>query len=372
MSTEHDINSIKNGLTDLVSMIDDLSNKKPEPVNIVDRSISGNAITGGTITKFSSVGIRDDSTRLVVLVNNDGLLTDFIDVETLVGTVNVEDNLNVGGTITADVVKARMVVSENTEERTSSVEFLPTDNGVYGQGLVWKKDGQQGKLVFLPNPDRIFSSNSIDIQEDASYQIGKLPVLSASALGTSITKSNLMHVGTLQGLSVDGNITIDDFVFWNSESMRWGIGNEAPNGMFSVTSLDAEFVIDPEGDNVKLGTYTTDGINIVTDDVTRINVSASGKINIGAKGATDARVSINGRLGIGVNNLDNNLSITTSEAVKFQGKLQEVGSGIPTSGIYNKGDIVWNDNPKPTGYVGWICTREGTPGVWKPFGQIAS
>ena len=39
---------------------------------------------------------------------------------------------------------------------------------------------------------------------------------------------------------------------------------------------------------------------------------------------------------------------------------------------YRQGDIVWNTSPRPTGYVGWICTQAGTPGIWKTFGQIAS
>ena len=37
---------------------------------------------------------------------------------------------------------------------------------------------------------------------------------------------------------------------------------------------------------------------------------------------------------------------------------------------YNIGDIVWNQSPTPSGFVGWICMRAGTPGEWKAFGQI--
>jgi hypothetical protein len=372
MSTENDISNIKTGLNDLVALLDELANKKPEPVNITNNSISGNAIIGGTITKFASTGIKDDSTRLVVLVNNDGLLTDFIDVETLVGSVKIEDNLSVGGELTVDTIRAREVIADNTEERTSSVEFLPTDNGIYGQGLVWKKEGPQAKLVYLPNPDRLWTSESIDIQEDRAYHIAKLPVLSLNALGSTVTKSNLTQVGTLHGLSVDGDITVDQFLFWNSNAQRLGIGTEAPNGMFSVTSLDAEFVIDPEGDSVKIGTWTTDDLTIVTDDTPRITVTASGQVVFGVKGSLDARVNINGRLGIGINNVDNDLSISTAGPVKFEGKKFEVGSAIPREGVHKKGDIVWNDDPKPTSYVGWVCIREGSPGVWKPFGQIGS
>ena len=58
--------------------------------------------------------------------------------------------------------------------------------------------------------------------------------------------------------------------------------------------------------------------------------------------------------------------------MRFQGKKQEVSAELPRAGVYQKGDIVWNEDPRPTGYVGWICIRSGTPGEWKQFGQISS
>lgn len=373
MSTEHNINDIKNGLEQLVSLLDSVANKEPAPINIKDKSISGNAIIGGTITKFSSVGIKDDSTRLVVLVNNDGLLTDFIDVETLVGSVNVEEDLNVGGKITAKSLHVDEITADVRNERTSPLEFIAKEqDGNYGQGLVWQGSGPTKKLVYLPNPDRLWTSESIDIQKDKQYSIDKIPVLSINELGSTVTKSNLTSVGRLQGLTVDGDITVDEFLFWNSTSMRLGIGTEAPNGMLSLVSMDAEFVIDPEGDSVKIGTWTTDDLTIVTDDIPRITVSATGNISFGAKGSSDAKVNIYGKLAVGVNNIDSDVSIVTAGPVKFEGKKFEVSDSAPTEGFYKVGDIVWNDNPKPSGYVGWVCTREGTPGIWKQFGQIAS
>jgi parallel beta-helix repeat protein len=45
---------------------------------------------------------------------------------------------------------------------------------------------------------------------------------------------------------------------------------------------------------------------------------------------------------------------------------------IPTLGTFQKGDIVWNDNPAAGGTVGWICVVAGTPGTWKAFGTIAA
>jgi Pectate lyase superfamily protein len=42
----------------------------------------------------------------------------------------------------------------------------------------------------------------------------------------------------------------------------------------------------------------------------------------------------------------------------------------PTTGTYNKGDIIYNTNPASAGYVGWVCTVGGNPGTWKGFGLI--
>ena len=64
-------------------------------------------------------------------------------------------------------------------------------------------------------------------------------------------------------------------------------------------------------------------------------------------------------------------NIVTDGPIVSQGKQQVVGNDIPTYGNYKQGDIVWNDNPRPGSWVGWVCVQTGSPGVWKPFGAIA-
>jgi hypothetical protein len=46
------------------------------------------------------------------------------------------------------------------------------------------------------------------------------------------------------------------------------------------------------------------------------------------------------------------------------------GLAPPSTGYYVKGSKVYNIAPTDNGYVGWICLRSGTPGIWKPFGSI--
>lgn len=375
MSTDHlQIQQVRDNLNQLATVIENLAYQQPPSItDIPDRSLSGNKIHGGTIAKFASTGIKDESTRLVVRVNNDGILTDFIDVETLVGDVAVEGNLTVGGEITASKLHVKELSADLRLERSTPLEFVGTEeNTIYGKGLQWKSSEPTKQLVLRPNPDRVYFSENIDLAKDKHFSIGNTVVLNELELGPTVLVSNLNKVGVLSGLAIQGDFRVDEFLFWNSTLMRLGIGTEEPNGALSVTSLESEFIIDPDGENVRIGTWTTDDIEIITDDTTRIHVTKTGHIHLGPKDHSTAMVTVNGKLGIGIKNIKDDVSFHSAGPIRFDDKKFESGSSEPTHGFYKKGDIVWNDDPKPTGYVGWVCVREGTPGVWKPFGIIAS
>jgi|TARA_B100000941_G_scaffold27527_1_gene16314 hypothetical protein len=108
--------------------------------------------------------------------------------------------------------------------------------------------------------------------------------------------------------------------------------------------------------------------NVVGQEDSKLVVDAEGVLRVQG----DTSTIIKGNLGIGVSNIPDDLSLETERPVKFQGKKFEVGNKIPTIGLYNKGDIVWNDDPKPNGILGWICIRTGTPGEWRTFGTIGA
>jgi len=45
-------------------------------------------------------------------------------------------------------------------------------------------------------------------------------------------------------------------------------------------------------------------------------------------------------------------------------------AAAPTTGTWNKGDVVYNNAPVAGGKLGWVCVTSGTPGTWKAFGAI--
>lgn len=351
----------------------DLNKDKFNANEIPDRAISGNKIRGGVIAQFSSAGIKDESTKSILLVNDDGISVDVINVSKLTGNVNVEGSLHVGGEITAEKLHVNEITADIRQERSTPLEFVETETDkIYGKGLQWQSDQPTKYFVLRPSPDRLFSSEQLDLAKDKSYSINKNLVLSESELGPSVRSSHLTKVGVLKNLSVQGDFKVDDFLFWNSDVMRLGIGNEEPNGMLSLTSLESEFIIDPEGENIRIGSWTTDDIEFITDDTARIQITKTGHIHLGPKGQNLSNVTVNGKLGIGVNNVKDDVSLHTAGPIRFDNKKFEVGTGIPQAGHYSKGDIVWNSEPKPTGFIGWVCIREGNPGTWKPFGQIGA
>jgi hypothetical protein len=266
------------------------------------------------------------------------------------------------------VVKA-LTVEDVRMQKTSSIDFQSNgESGVYGLGIKWNGDGATRQFIYRANPDRIWTSESIDLKQDASFMIGNSSVLSKNELGSSVRLSSLVKVGTLQNLRTQGNLVIDDYIYWNSNEERFGIGTDTPNATFSVVSLESEFIVDVENQASRIGNFTTDNLEIITDNTARITVSASGSIKLGSD--VESKVSVPGKLGVGIANPPTDASITTAGPIRFEGKKFEVGDREPQSGVYSKGDIVWNSDPRPTAFVGWVCTREGTPGEWKPFGQI--
>ncbi len=366
MST--DIQKVTDSLSSLATAIQDLANDSETEIEINDRSLSGNKIHGGMITKFKSQGIRDESTHDTVLVNDLGLHVDNITVNEILSPVAVKGDLNVEGSITAQKLHVNELTADIRNERSSPLEFIPEgDAGIYGKGLQWRDHGPTKQFIYRANPDRIWTTESLDLNDGCSLYIGNVPVVSQNELGSTVSKSSLSTVGTLNNLKTSNNLTIDDWIYYEADSNRLGIGTEAPNAQLSVVSLESEFIVDCEGSTTKIGNWTTDTLDIVTDNTPRISINAYGDIVLGSH--SENKTKITGKLGINVNNPS--VDIETGGPVKFQGKKFETGLDIPSSGSYNKGDIVWNDNPTSSGYVGWICLTAGTPGNWKAFGQIS-
>ena len=262
------------------------------------------------------------------------------------------------------VSTAIQAIADENPKISGNIEMKALNGSVSNTGVIWTGEGNTRQLT--QQQDRLFSSNSIDIATGNQYRIDNRVVLNSTTLGSDVRQSSLTTTGTLQNLSTEGSINFDNFMFYDEVNNRFGLGIEAPNGAFSVGSIEHEFVVDNnEVGKFKVGSWTTSEISIITDDTTRIHVSETGRITLHDK------VKVQGKLGVNVNNVSADVDLDVAGAMRFSGKKMESAIAAPVDGSYKLGDVVWNNAPRPSGYVGWICVREGTPGEWAPFGLIA-
>lgn len=350
------IDNIREGLASLGSAIEIIATTEaPEAPVATVNSISGNAVHGGKVTLFRSTGITDKATRTSLLVEDDLITVGNADIDNIVSDLSVEGNLTIAGEVTASKLHVEELTS--TIKNTSTLDFHPKNGSLDMLGLQWRQEGQQTKQ-FVWRGDRFYISNDLDLHRNANIQVDNIPVLSADRLGVTIKYSELEHVGTLNNLRTTGDLNIDEFVTWDSGTMRFSIGAEAPNAQLSVASNEAEFVVDPEFDHVRVGAYTTSKMSLITDNKERIVIKEQGG------------VEVKGTLGIKVQYPGDDVDLQVAGAIRFADKRLAVGNEMPTTGNNNQGDIVYDNNPQPGGYMGWVCVVGGEPGTWKRFGKI--
>jgi hypothetical protein len=152
---------------------------------------------------------------------------------------------------------------EMSLDNTPFITFKSGDNGLNGKGMLWSGQGNVKQLVFNSEPDRFFLSESLDLAKNKQVSIGNTAVLTATELGSGISKSNLREVGRLKGLIVDGSMVINQYVHYNSANDRLGLGTDQPNAALSVAQDGVEIIIGTvEGSKARLGTYASHDIEL--------------------------------------------------------------------------------------------------------------
>ena len=264
------------------------------------------------------------------------------------------------------------ILSEKNQD-TNIVElsYLKFNGDIEGKGLIWAGRGHTKQLVYQPSPDRFFSSETIDLAKDRAVTINGVKIIDDKELGTSVTKSSLREVGRLRGLIVDGSLSVNQFLYYNATSDRLGLGTEEPNAALSICDEGVEIVIGArEYNKAGIGAYNSSDLELITDNTTRVTISAGGNIELGNRNNGPVQVLVHGNMGVNVGTPDPRANLHIGGAIKFNDTLHLKGTRPPEGGSFKQGDIVWNSEPQQRNYVGWICIQSGNPGIWAQFGEI--
>lgn len=343
---------------------------------IPQRTLSGNLIQGGSIMNFASTGIKDEATTNKLLIRDEAVFIDTISVKNISGSTVVEkdltaENINVTGLLKANKLEVQEISADIRIERTSPIEFKASaGNPLEGRGMVWSGGGSLKQFV-LDTGNRITSTESINLGRDRAFMIDNINILTAQELGPTVRKSRITELGQLKNLTVLGEVNFDNYLFFDPTAQRLWMGDLTPTGRFSLSANSVELKLDiNEQSQAEVGVHGYHDLLLKTDEVARVTVHNNGNITLGNKTQSPTQVSVHGKLAIGVNSPDPSVDLHVNGAIKFKNQLQTYSDQAPQNGNFNKGDIVWNTDPKTGQPVGWVCTRTGTPGDWRPFGII--
>jgi hypothetical protein len=299
-------------------------------VDILLGSQEQNTASIGVKTYHDLNLITDNTTR--ILIKNSG--------EVIFGNPSSKNaNVTIFGTLHVD-----NLISDTRIDKYNPLEFKASgDSNVWGLGIKWKDVNTTASFLLMPNPNRIISSEHLDLAGNKSYHIDGQSVLSENSLGDSVTDSKLTSLGVLKSLEVAG-----DVVFRGTVASR-DMNVEKINLSGSLTA-DRQIIMKAKGDTV----YYAD----------------ENGISIGNNQNTSRPVKVFGPLSIGISNPDPSVNLSVSGNIILGGKKFISKESAPSEGIFNKGDVCWNVNPAPGNFIGWVCISAGTPGQWAPFGLI--
>jgi len=304
-----------------------------EGIEIILGSLHGGQGNIGTFTSHDLGIVTDNTTRMKITRTGKVI---FGEPKAANADVTVNGKLYV-----------KELIVDNHEERQSPLEFKAVGSTNYGKGMLFTGEGKTKQFLLQGHPDQFYSSEHINLEKGKSFYIDRINVLSDHELGQTITKSYLTELGILKSLNVSGNVNFNDTFKISDNKIL--LGNA---------------IIDPSNG------LTLNG-NKITLQASSQSISVNeNNIILGDKNNPLTHAIVNGKMSIGVQSTSENVQLEVAGNIKFADKLFMVGANPPTQGNYRKGDIVWNEYPKETGYIGWVCIRDGNPGIWRGFGQI--
>lgn len=206
----------------------------------------GGQITNADIAANAEIAVSklaDGAARQVLQTAANGTDVEWTNSIDLPGTLDVTGaaTFDSSVTITGDLTVNGTTTNINTTNLVVEDKNIilgdvttPDDTTADGGGITLK--GATDKTItWLDSTDAWTLSEHVNIASGKEYRIAGTKVLDATSLGSSVVSSSLTSVGTLSGLTVGGDITLNaqsDLRFADSDSSNW-VAFQAPGTVAS-------------------------------------------------------------------------------------------------------------------------------------------
>ena len=315
-----DINSIVNNIVQnkIANLLQ--TQKFPEQsihhssINFDGVKLTGDAVTGGIITKFGSTGIEDLATGVQMTLMDRGTAFEgplFAPSITVKGDVTLDGKLVINGEVSADTKGFLKLV----QQTSVAVKTLLNDE------------------LFLGFSDIIFKKMQADgIDLDKITQGGK-EVVAGNRLGYHINDTNIKRLGVVNDLQTSGENLLSETLYVTKG--RVGINTMDPATALSVWDQEVEINVNKQSQNTGyVGTARNQ----------RLVLGSNSKKNIILE--TDGSVEI--------------------ENLRVGNTPMGSASAIPNYPSIT-GTIVWNESPAHGSAIGWVCLGAT---LWASFGKV--
>lgn len=235
------------------TLADQLSNIKFPPnsirataINWEGHRMSGDHISGGIISGFSSLGIDDKATNC---------------------QLTIMDNVVV---IEPPLVTTGIEVRGNLVAESIGVSVIELTGKMIGTGVA-----ELGNTMVKQFKTEI-TTTGIDISEIRS---GEKILLNSSELGTSVLNSSLRKVGTLENLETSGETNLSETLY--AYRRRVGINTIEPAHTFEVNDGEVQFVVEKVGQNrVFAGTQRNQALTLGANGKDNLSIDVDGSVTI--------------------------------------------------------------------------------------------
>lgn len=276
--------------------------------------ITGDAVSGGIITSFSSTGIDDRATDCKVTILDEstiienGIITTSADIK---GDVTIEGDLILKGTIPSESLAFKNIV-ENAS--------ITVKNNLNEELFASYSD-----TIFQKIKDEGIDLNQITIDGEAA--------ITSNKIGIRITESNLQKLGVVRELQTSGETFLSESLYISNR--RVGVNTIDPGHALSVWDQEVEIVTGKRSQDVgMIGTVRNQDLLITSNNKNNLICKPDGSVHINT-------------LQVG------SVTMTSSNSIPSDDRPM--------------GTIVWNQSPGLGNPIGWVSLGGAR---WAKFGII--
>ena len=195
------------------------------------------------------------------------------------GKVVIAGDFQVDGTTTT----VNSTTVEVTDKNILIANGAANDAAANGGGITIESGEGNKTFQFEATGDNLGSSENLNIASGKVYKVNNVETLSATTLGSAVVNSSLTNVGTLTGLTVSGNASIEGNV---------DLGNASSDTVTVTGRFDSDLV--PSTDGARdLGTSTLEWKDLYLDGTAHIDT-----LDVDANAGIVGNATVGGTLGV--------------------------------------------------------------------------